>query len=163
MVNWQRCVSLGTFALYSFCFLMVYASCFAVLMINLYAYVATLNESNSRVAPVHPMPWDQAIYHYSKKDYRLAEQYFAQVPPSDERYSLALRYIGYNIYLRHLNKPLLAIPYVNRSWLADPFDLTSWTDLWTAYKRVLKLAFHQIGNQMFILCHGCSLREASAT
>jgi hypothetical protein len=70
------------------------------------------------------------------------------VPPSDERYSLALRYIGYNIYLRHLNKPLLAIPYVNRSWLADPFDLTSWMDLCTAYHRVLRSAFHEIGKQV---------------
>ena len=90
----------------------------------------------------------QAIYHYSKKDYRLAEQSFSQVPPSDERYSLALRYIGYNIYLRHLNKPLLAIPYFKRSWLADPFDLTSWIDLCTAYHRVLRSAFHEIGKQV---------------
>jgi hypothetical protein len=109
------------------------------------------------------------------------------VPPSDERYSLALRYIGYNIYLRHLNKPLLAIPYVNRSWLADPFDLTSWIDLCTAYHRVLRSAFHEIGKQvppatrhthtrhtsscflcgslwqMYLLCSNCALESETTT
>lgn len=155
IVNWRWWDSLVTFALYSLIFLFLYSAGFVFLMINLYAYAQ--DGLSPRMPPVHPTPWDQAIYHYSKKDYRLAEQFFSQVPPSDERYSLALRYIGYNIYLRHLNKPLLAIPYVNRSWLADPFDLTSWIDLCTAYHRVLRSAFHEIGKQMYLLCSNCAL------
>jgi len=155
MMNWQLCRSLGTFALYSLSFLLLYMTAFAFVMINLYAY--TQGGATRRAPPVHPTPWDQAIYYYSKKDYQLAEQFFTQVPPSDERYSLALRYVGYNIYLRHLNKPLSAIPYVNRSWLSAPFDPNSWTDLWTAYQRVLGLAFHELGKQMYLRCAGCAL------
>ncbi len=96
------CAALTTFALYGMVFLVIYASVFSLAMVNLYAYFlsgAPREPSTILSARVHPLPFDQGVLNYQRRNYKEAEKFFLQVSPQDVKYPLALRFVGTS-YLR---------------------------------------------------------------
>jgi tRNA A-37 threonylcarbamoyl transferase component Bud32 len=72
---------------------------------------------------------------YDLGDYKKAADQLARVPRYHPQYATAMRFLGYNIYVREWNRPEEGIPYLDRAYEADPDDPKVLEDIVRAYKQ----------------------------
>ncbi len=67
-------------------------------------------------------PWNAGMRAYYLEEHEEAVRQLSRVPESDEHYAKAMRFVGYNIYVRKWNRPKDGVPYVTRAYRAAPDD-----------------------------------------
>jgi hypothetical protein len=80
-------------------------------------------------------PYRDGMEAYLARDFQRAVELLSRVPASHPQYAKAMRFVGYNIFVREWNRPQDGIPYVTRAWKAAPGDSKVMEDVTRAYAK----------------------------
>jgi predicted Ser/Thr protein kinase/tetratricopeptide (TPR) repeat protein len=78
--------------------------------------------------------YDEGMTAYDAGDFKRAVELLGRVPRYHPEYARAMRFVGYNIYLREWNKPEEGLPYLDRAYEAAPDDHKVLEDIVRGYK-----------------------------